>query len=109
MVMTDWKSFALEKFGYEIFTTFGADFDVADSFGASAVSEAFRRAFCEWRNEYRYLTELVLILNWKSHQHYEAGNMTLAKLYADLWSQADAWACDNLQGEELEYFYRTTD
>ena len=49
-----------------------------------------------------------MVLNWKAAQHY-GSNMQLAKLYADLWGQADAWACDNLQGKELEYFYRVTD
>ena len=108
MNLIDWKKYALDFCGYEMITTFGTDFDIADSFGAAAVKDTFNRAFAEWRSEYRYLTELILVLNWKSAQHYGI-NMTLSKLYADLWSQADQYACDNLQGKELEYFYRVTD
>jgi len=108
MQMIDWKKYALEMYGYEMISSFGADFDIADSFGAAAVQDTFNRAFAEWRTEYKYLTELIMVLNWKAAQHY-GSNMQLAKLYADLWGQADAWACDNLQGKELEYFYRVTD
>lgn len=109
MQMIDWKRYALDMFGYEMISTFGSDFDIADSFGAAAVKDTFARAFAEWRTEYKYLTELVMVLNWKSAQHYQAGNIAMAKLYADLWEQADQWACENLQGEELQYFYRATD
>lgn len=109
MNLVDWKKYALEKYGYEMLGTFATDFDVAESFGAATVCDTFRRAFAEWRTEYRYLTELILTLGWKSHQQYQAGNVTLSQLYADLWAEADAWACNNLQGKDLEYFYRVTD
>ena len=111
MNLVDWKKYAREMYGYEMLTTFGNDFDVADTLGADAVRDTFRRVFAEWRTEYKYLTELVMVLNWKSRQHYqtETGSVALSQLYADLWEQADAWACDNLQGAELEYFYRVTD
>lgn len=36
-------------------------------------------------------------------------NDELATLYNSLWEKADAYACENLKGEELSYFYRTTD
>ena len=49
-----------------------------------------------------------MVLNWKIWEHYET-NEPLAKLYNDLWEQADNYACNNLKGEELDYFYRTTD
>lgn len=49
-----------------------------------------------------------MILNWKIWQHYEK-NDELATLYNTLWEKADAYACENLKGEELSYFYRTTD
>ena len=64
--------------------------------------------FKEWKNNYKYLTELVMVLNWKIWEHYET-NEPLAKLYNDLWEQANNYACNNLKGEELNYFYRTTD
>ena len=95
--------------GYETMTTFWNDFTIADTFGASAIKDTFNRVFEEWKSNYKYLTELVMILNWKLWQHYEQNNTALAELYNDLWQQADVYACENLKGEELKYFYETTD
>ena len=97
-----------EMTGYSPITTFYEDFSVAEHWGSSAIKDTFKRAFKEWKNNYKYLTELVMVLNWKIWEHYEI-NEPLAKLYNDLWEQADNYACNNLKGEELDYFYRTTD
>lgn len=95
--------------GYETMTTFWGDFTIADGFGINAIKDTYKRAFDEWKNNYKYLTELVMILNWKIWQHYENGNEEVAKVYDELWRKADNYVCENLQGEELSYFYRTTD
>ena len=95
--------------GYETMTTFWDDFTIADAFGASAIKDTFNRAFEEWKSNYKYLTELVMVLNWKLWQHYEQNDMALAELYDELWQQADVYACENLKGEELKYFYEVTD
>ena len=95
--------------GYETMTTFWNDFTIADAFGASAIKDTYNRAFEEWKSNYKYLTELVMVLNWKLWQHYEQNDMVLAEVYNDLWQQADAYACENLKGEELKYFYEVTD
>ena len=95
--------------GYETMTTFWDDFTIADAFGANAIKDTYNRAFEEWKSNYKYLTELVLVLNWKLWQHYEQNDMALAELYNDLWQQADIYAYENLKGEELKYFYETTD
>ena len=97
-----------EMFGYTQITTFFQDFSIAENFGISAVKDTYRRAFKAWKTDYKYLTELVLVLNWKIWQHY-GKNDTLAKVYNDLWEMADAYAVENLKGDELRYFYRTTD
>ena len=94
--------------GYEFKTTFWQDFTIADVFGSSAVKDTFVRAFSEWKNNVEYLTELVLVLNWKIWQHYEE-NPALAKEYDELWRKAQDYAYDNLKGEELDYFWQTTD
>lgn len=94
--------------GYETQTTFWEDFSIADMFGAEAVKDTFNRAFKGWKDNYIYLTELVMVLNWKVWQHYE-NNEPLAKLYQELWKKADYYACNNLKDEEAEYFFRVTD
>lgn len=90
-------------------TTFWQDFTIADRFGKGAVKDTFNRAFEEWKTNYVYLTELVLVLNWKIWEHYEKEEHALAALYDKLWKEADAYAVENLKGDELTYFYRVTD
>lgn len=90
-------------------TTFPMDFSIADRFGINAIKDTFNRAFNEWKSDYRYLTHLVIALNHKIWEHYEKGNKAYAELYNSLWENADAYACDNLKGDELSYFCKLTD
>ena len=94
--------------GYKQITTFFEDFSIAENFGEEAVRDTYVRAFKDWKTNYKYLTELVMVLNWKIWQHYET-NPTLAAVYQEMWEVADQWACENLKGDELAYFYQTTD
>ncbi len=94
--------------GYELQTTFWSDFSIADSFGLPAVRDTFRRAFEEWKGNYKYLTELVLVLNHKIWQYHET-RPEFASLYQSLWEQADQYAAENLKDDELGYFLDTTD
>lgn len=104
-----------EMTGYKPKTTFYTDFSIADNFGIDAIKDTYKRAFNEWKSDYEYLTELVMCLNWKIWEHYDSTeaedtpNNKIARLYNDLWEQADNYARDNLKDNELEYFYRTTD
>lgn len=93
---------------YKPKTTLWSDFTIADHFGLSAISGTFNRAFEEWKGDYIYLTELVMVLNWKIWQWYEQ-NDSYAKLYDALWKKADQYAAENLKGDELKYFLETID
>lgn len=104
--MKDWN--IEEMTGYKPKTTFYSDFSIADKFGAEAVLDTYNRAFEEWKEDYEYLTELVLVLNWKIWEHYET-NRPLAELYNSLWDKTGHYAEETLQGEELRYYYRTID
>ena len=102
------KSFDSESFcGYTQITTFFEDFSIADNFGIDAIKDTYKRAFRAWKKDYKYLTELVMVLNWKIWQWYEE-NEAVAKVYNDLWEEADAYACEHLKGEEMDYFFNTT-
>ena len=90
-------------------TTFWSDFSIADAFGVDAIKDTYKRAFEEWKNDYRYLTDLVMVLNHKIWEHYEKKNEAYATLYNKLWEETDGYAVENLQGEELRYFYEVTD
>ena len=93
---------------YEWKTTFWTDFSIADQFGVAAIQDTFDRAFAEWKDNYIYLTDLVVATNWKIWQWYQKRE-DYAELYNKLWEKADAYACDHLIGKEAEYFFNKTD
>lgn len=94
--------------GYKPITTFWQDFSIADHFGENAIRDTYRRAFAEWKDNYKYLTELVMVLNHKIWRWYER-NETIARIYNELWEKADEYAMNNLKDEEIRYFLRVTD
>lgn len=93
----------------EFKTTFWDDFTIADAFGEKGVKDTFERAFNEWKDNYVYLTELVIVMNWKCWQHYDEGHGRLSLLYQDYYYKADAYALDHLKGKELQYYLREID
>lgn len=96
--------------GYELTTTFWEDFSIADAFGIDAIKDTFNRAFEEWKTNYVYLTELVIVLNWKICFWYNKnGSCEQSRLYNELWEKADTYAMDNLQGKEKDFFLEITD
>lgn len=102
------ENWGVEELGYTPITTFWEDFCIAEGFGMSAVKETFERCFEEWKHDYKYLTELVMVLNHKIWRWYER-NERVARLYNELWKKADGYAMETLKGEEMDYFFRVTD
>ena len=99
----------MEIIGYTPTTTFWTDFSIAEPFGLQAVQDTFDRAFEEWKREYKYLTELVMVLNHKCNIHYELENYQASELYETLYYQLRDYALDKLKDKELDYFIETTD
>lgn len=96
------------EIGYKPMTTFWQDFSIADYFGVNAVSDTFKRAFDEWKDNYKYLTELAMVVNhkmWQWHEH----NSTLSNVYENAWETVEQYAMENLKGDELSYYYRVLD
>ena len=93
----------------EFSTTFWSDFSIADAFGVKAIKDTYKRAFKEWKDDYKYLTDLVIVLNHKCWQHYEKGNTEYSQLYEKLYYEAHDYVLDNLKGEEFDYYWRKTD
>lgn len=90
-------------------TTFFSDLTIADKFGEAAVRDTYERCFKEWKSDVRYFTEFVVALNRKLCQHYEEGDMKLARVYDELRQTADTWARDNYKWEDEKYYRRETD
>lgn len=93
---------------YEFKTTFWKDFSIAERFGIKAIRDTFNRAFEAWKTNVEYVTELVIVLNWKIWSLYKTDEQ-VARVYDELWKKADGWCCDNLTGDDLIYFLRATD
>ncbi len=106
MIIENWN--IQEMTGYEPLTTFYQDFSIADKFGCKAVQDTYDRAFREWKNDYKFMTELVMVLNWKLWRYYE-NNEELARLYNKLYLELDSYLSSHLKGDELKYYYRTID
>ncbi len=95
--------------GYEMKTTFWDDFSIADAFGLQAIRDTFNNAFHSWRNDVVYITEFVMVLNWKCWYWYDKENYIMSQLYSDLYYEADDWCMNNLKGKDLVYYINTTD
>lgn len=93
----------------EFTTTFKMDFTIAEKFGVKAIASTFNKVMAEWKNQYKYLTDLVIVLNKKIWEMYNAGNDEYQDIYQRCWEVADGWACDHLEGDERAYFWEMTD
>lgn len=98
---------------YEYFTTFWLDFDIAERFGCTAINDTAKRAYQEWKNDVKYLTELIMVINHKCWDHYRAGNRKLSEYYSDLYyeyyDKALHYLDNNGKKEDLVYFIQTLD
>ena len=106
--MKDWNIEALT--GYKPKTTFYSDFSIAEAFGYYAILDTYKRFWKYYKEDYEWLTELVMVLNWKVWEHYkpESENI-LAKYYNEMYEEAKHYAETHLKDDKLEYFYRTID
>lgn len=106
MKLMDWNIEELS--GYKPITTFYTDFGIAEWYGTEGISETYTNIMEFWSSDYRYLTEFVMVLNWKMWEHHNK-NTKLAKLYEKLFLKASNYAETHLTGFELDYYYRTID
>lgn len=108
--MPRWPKWRIEEMcGYEPKTTFWDDFWIGLYFGGEeGVRDTYRRAFKEWKNDVEYVTELVLVLNWMIWALYEVDE-PMARVFDELWREADKWCMSHLEGEDLRYYERVTD
>ena len=99
----------LELAGYHTCTTFYGDFSIADPYGKSSIEDTYERAFKSWKDNLKYITELVMVLNHKCWEHYYAENHTLSELYQHLYEKTHDWCLDHLKGKDLTYYLQTLD
>ena len=99
-----------EQTGYKPLTTCYEDLSIAEFFGLEAILDTLKNLKEEFKNNYKYETELVMALNWKIWQWYKT-NEPLAKLYNKLWQEYDSFVIKKYEDnkEAISYYYRTTD
>lgn len=103
------KNWNIEELtGYKPLTTLYMDFSIADKFGKNAILSTFINAKKEYEGRYKYQTELAMVLNWKLWEH-DWNKSELALVYNKLFTSYNDYLLDNLKGEELSYYIRTTD
>lgn len=92
--------------GYEPITTFWQDFSIAEKFGVESIKDTYQKVKQEWSSNYKYWTELVLVLNHKIWYWFERDNQR-AILYDKLWREADAMTAE-WSDEEQKYYFEFT-
>lgn len=96
------------EFEIKLETTFWEEFSIADQYGSDGVREHYDLVFEQWKDNLKYLTELVLVLNWKIYQWYQVDD-TLGLTYDELWKKTDEYALNTLKGDDLHYYLSTLD
>ncbi|AOZ97897.1 hypothetical protein [Butyrivibrio hungatei] len=94
--------------GETVTTTFWQDFSIADKFGINAIKDTYENAFNSWKHDYRYITNLAIVMNYKAFDYSEL-NEDIAEVYVDLYHKTNSFALNNFKGDELKYYLEITD
>ena len=115
--------------GYKPLTTFWTDFSIAEraaEFGENPI-DAIRMTFTaiidSCRKNYKFMTELSMVLNHKIWEHNalkkaakDKGDEKAYKVheileseYNGAWMAVDNWCAEHLKGDALRYYYDITD
>ena len=99
MIIENWN--IEDVTGYRVKTTFYTDFSIAEILCVDSIRSTYTQCF-------KYITELCMVLNWKMFRWFEVKD-NFYEVYRELYRTLDDWCIENLKGEELEYYYFTTD
>lgn len=103
------EKLSLEKMlDYKFESTFWEEFSIAEDYGKDAVKEHYDLVFSQWKDNIKFLTELVLVLNIKIFIWYGVDD-TIGKMYDQLWKETDSYALNTLKSDDLHYYLHTLD
>ena len=99
-----------QEFGYQALTTFWLDFSIAEGFGQKAIQETYDNAVKSWGDNYKYMTEMALVLNHKGWVLHKI-RPQFAKFYFDLWEKHNDYVFKHFKENEeaISYFLEVTD
>ena len=83
-----------EMTGYECKTAYYQELSIAENFGIQTVKACIRRQLRESMNDYKLLTELVMMVNWRYFRWMDS-NPQLAEFYARVYEDLDEYAVDH--------------
>ena len=95
--------------GYTQRTTFWDDFTIAERFGLPAIKDTYKNAFMSWKTDVVFITELVLVLNWKMLYMDEKHMTEKSVMYYKFWVELSNWCERHLEAGAYEYFINVTD
>jgi len=103
------EKLALEKMlDFKFESTFWEEFSIAEDYGVDGVKEHYNLVFPQWKDNLKYLTELVLVLNLKLFIWFKVDD-DLGRMYEQLWMESDQYALNTLKGDDLHYYLHTLD
>lgn len=73
------------------------------------IEDIVEEIFKTVKDDYIYLTEFIMFLNWKCWEHYDKGNEDISELYSKLFYEKQNYAYDHFNDEELSYYFQITD
>ena len=95
--------------GYTQRTTFWDDFTIAERFGLPAIKDTYKNAFNSWKTDVVFITELVLVLNWKMLYMDERHMTEKSVMYYKCWVESSNWCERHLEAGAYEYFLNVID
>jgi hypothetical protein len=100
---------SLEKMlNYKFESSFWEEFSIAEDYGPEGIHHHYDIVFEQYKDNLKYLTELVLVLNIKIFIWYGVDD-TIGKMYDQLWKETDSYALETLKGDDLHYYLSTLD
>ena len=97
-----------EALDFHFESTFWEEFSIAEAYGPKGIREHYDLVFDQWRDNVKFLTELVLVLSLKINKWFMVDD-ELGLTYDALWRECDAWTLKNLKGDDLHYYLSTLD
>ena len=97
-----------KMFDFKFESSFWESFSIAEDYGCDGIREHYKVVFDQWKDNLKYLTELVLVLNWKISTWFGVDD-TIGLTYDELWRDTDGYALKTLKGDDLHYYLSTLD
>ena len=93
--------------GYTFITDYAKRIHEATEDGT--LKNRYAEMLCEAQQDYKKLTELVLLLNWFGWYYDDIKEYAKSAEVLEYWGEADELGFEVLKGEELNYFIQTLD